>query len=139
MQRVGHFEFGLDVRLINPGNQQAVDDIEALWQQGEHIRGWARYWSLVYGWLTNWLDDHPELATAVKLVCYEDLCQRPAQQLEELLRFAQLHDPKLIDHWQSQISAPSYYDSGFSDDERSVIEEETAGVVLELARWNRAK
>jgi hypothetical protein len=53
MQRVGHFEFGLDRRPINAGDAACVAEVAALWACGEEVEGWARYWSHIHGYLAD--------------------------------------------------------------------------------------
>ena len=48
LQRVGHFEFGLDRRPISLGDGVALEVVE-LWRQGQEVRGCARYWASLYG------------------------------------------------------------------------------------------
>ena len=39
MQRSGHFEFGLDRRPINPGNDSVTAEVLNLWREGREIQG----------------------------------------------------------------------------------------------------
>ena len=48
LRRVGHFEFGEDRRPIRIGDGATTRDIAELWQAGEEVRGWARYWAQVH-------------------------------------------------------------------------------------------
>ena len=53
MQRAGHLEFGLDRRAINVGDTACAQAIEALWRDGQEVRGWARYWAMLYGFVLD--------------------------------------------------------------------------------------
>src|SRR3546814_11107493 len=44
MQRVGHFEFGLDRRPLNLGKADETAEVLRLWRDGWDIEGWSLYW-----------------------------------------------------------------------------------------------
>jgi len=129
LRRVGHFEFGLDRRPINTGADQAVREIAALWRAGEEVRGSARYWSRIYGYLADTLDVDAKLAEAARVVRYEDLCEKPAETLRALLDHCDLtpSDDGLA-ALSGRIAAPSYYTPGFSPEELDIIAVETREV-----------
>ncbi len=124
LQRVGHFEFGLDLRPINTGIDSAAAGIAALWARGEEVRGWARYWSTIYGFVARRLNDNPGLHEAALVVRFEDLCAAPEDTLIRLRDHCQLDDPDLIQRWAERLHAPAYYRARFSDDDIRIIEEE---------------
>ena len=62
LQRVGHFEFGLDRRPVNAGDPAAIEQVLACWREGAEVEGWARYWSHIYGHVADRLEADPELA-----------------------------------------------------------------------------
>lgn len=127
MQRVGHFEFGLDRRAINMGDGDATADIEACWNNGDEVTGWARYWALAHNHIADRLATDPDLNAAAKVVRYEDLCQSPHEQLRQVFEHCGLAiDGSQLDAMAERIHFPSYYEPGFSDEERAVIERETA-------------
>ena len=90
MRRAGHFEFGLDLRPINTGNDETVREIQALWDRGEEVRGWARYWAMVYGYVAEVLEADPALREAAMVLRYEDLCGRPEQTIRKMLAHCRL-------------------------------------------------
>jgi hypothetical protein len=128
MQRVGHFEFGLDRRPINVGNAQATAEVQLLWQQGDEVRGWARYWAQLYRWLADRLEASEQLREASLVVRFEDLCDQPEPMLAELLHHSDLYDERLIDRYHQRLHAPSYYRPEFTAEEEAAIAEETAEV-----------
>ncbi len=129
LQRVGHFEFGLDRRPINTGDAGAVAAVMALWRQGDEVRGWARYWALVHRHLADLLERDPEVASRANIVRYESLCGAPARVIGEVLRHCALPpDDGLIAHAAHHIRFPGYYRPRFSPDELAVIREETEAV-----------
>jgi hypothetical protein len=135
MRRAGHFEFGLDRRAINVGDAQAAAEVERLWGQGgeAEVRGWARYWAMLYGFVLDQREADPALAGAVRLVRYEDLCDRPEAALAEAFAHAGLPlDPAELAPMAARLSQPTYYDPGFAPAEEAAIAEETAAVRARL-------
>jgi hypothetical protein len=133
MQRVGHYEFGLDRRVINVGDRVEVEGIERLWRDGEEVRGWARYWAMLYGFVLDQREADPDLARAVLLVRYEDLCDRPQATLAAAFAHAEL--PVAADEMAAmaaRLSQPTYYRLGFTPEEEAAIAEETAGTRTRL-------
>ena len=127
LQHVGHFEFGLDRRAVCIGNQVA-QEVMHLWQQGEEVRGSARYWASLYGWLHNQLEQDAQLSEATKLLRYEDLCADSAGVVADLLEHCALETTPEIEQFAEEISPPSYYSPDFTDREEETIAEETAAV-----------
>ena len=128
LRRVGHFEFGLDRRPVNVGDCDCIDEIQSLWNSGQEVRGWAMYWSMLYGWLHQFLQENPALAKNVKVVKYEDLCQETSGTLDSILSFADLHSTELVDSWAQKINAPQYYSSRFTPEDTNSIREQCGRV-----------
>ena len=128
MRRVGHFEFGLDRRLINVGNSAVIREIETLWDRGEHARGWARYWASIYGFLAEQLAADSELNQASLVVRYEQLCQSPRETLTTIFEHCELVDWSACDHFAARIQAPTYYHPEFNDAEITAILDEASAV-----------
>ncbi|MEK0085993.1 sulfotransferase [Benzoatithermus flavus] len=127
MQRVGHYEFGLDRRVINVGDEEAVRQIEQLWRDGEEARGWARYWAMLYDFVLDQREADPALAAAVLLVRYEDLCDRPEATLASVFAHAGLPaTPAALAAMAARLSQPTYYRPGFTPAEEEAIAGETA-------------
>jgi Sulfotransferase family len=133
MQRVGHLEFGLDRRAINTGDAAAAQGIEWLWREGQEVRGWARYWAMLYGFVLDQKERDPALGWAVHLVRYEDLCDRPRETLAATFAHAELPlEPAEAEAMAARLSQPTYYDPGFTPEEEAVIAEETKTVRARL-------
>ncbi len=132
MQRVGHYEFGLDVRLINTGNTQMIQSIYQLWKDGEDVRGWARYWASLYGWFYQFLNENPHVEESTSMIQYEQLCAYPSRTLRSVLGKCDLLDDSLVESWSGKIAAPSYYKVSFADSEMSIIDEETRRVAKQF-------
>ncbi|TMW14213.1 sulfotransferase [Alloalcanivorax gelatiniphagus] len=129
MRRVGHYEFGLDRRAINMGNDGETARITALWQSGQEVEGWARYWTAVYRQVADTLDADRALGQAALVVRYEDLCGDADHTLAGVFRHAELplSDPER-QRLASGLHAPTYYQPRFDERERALIEEITAPV-----------
>jgi hypothetical protein len=132
MQRVGHYEFGLDRRPINAGNIDTVRQVLDFWQRGEEVRGWARYWASLYGWLARTLDEDATLAQAVHVVWFDEMCEHPTESLGQILEHCDLQNDELLTSFAARIAAPRYYKPEFTAEEEAAIEEETAGVVAKF-------
>jgi hypothetical protein len=127
LQRVGHFEFGLDRRAIAVGDPQRVAEVMALWQNGAEVEGWARYWSLIHDHVAEVLAESPEIRAATYVVRYEDLCQTPRETLAAVLSHCGLAaDDGFLAQAAERIHFPGYYKPKFNDAELAVIERETA-------------
>lgn len=132
MRRVGHYEFGLDRRPICAGDPCVTQSIVDLWRQGEEIRGWARSWAHVYGWLASELGRDERLRESTLVVRYEDFCESPAETLGRILAHAELDAAPQVMAFADRIQAPGYYRPDFSPDDLDVIAEETATVARQF-------
>lgn len=129
LDQVGHYEFGRHRRAINAGDAEAVRSIEALWATGDEVRGWARYWAHMYGYVSDRLASSGALREATLLVRYEELCGEPEAQLRRLLEHCALSPgDEVIARFRDRLRAPSYYQPQFTDEEEAAIAEETAEV-----------
>lgn len=133
MQRVGHFEFGLDRRPLNLGDTAKASKIEGLWRDGQDIEGLAHHWASIYGFVRDQLDADPSLAANVMLVRYEDLCRNGETTLKQILDHAQLEiADEQIRQLADRLSAPTYYAPDFSEAERRAIKDITGEVETRL-------
>lgn len=118
MQRVGHFEFGLDRRPLNLGDAAATAEVLRLWHGGHDIEGWSLYWSSVHGLIAELRDKNP----AILIVRFEDLCAEPLATLERIFAHARLAaDGSLLVEMARRIRAPAYYALPFDGYERDKI------------------
>jgi len=129
MRRSGHFEFGRDRRPINLGDTDCVRKILEAWEQGDDVRGWARYWAMVYGFLAHQLANDAKIRSAARIIRFEDLCATPEQTIRGMLDHCQLDGGhEMSARYAPKISAPEYYKSAFSPRDVEIIREETADV-----------
>lgn len=135
MRRVGHFEFGLDLRPLNFGDGEASARIGELMQKGE-LEGWVRYWDAVYGYLVTLLEKKPELAKNLKIIDYNSLCESPAEILQGMYAFCELQvQENVLEQQAAGIRKPGYYQPEFSSGERAMIERLTTGTIKALTEY----
>jgi hypothetical protein len=133
MQRSGHFEFGLDRRPMNLGDDQKVRGVLQAWAGGEEVRGWAKYWAIVYDYLARLLAADAQVQAASMVVRFETLCDAPGDTLRAVLGHCMLPDlESLVERYVPGIRYPTYYNSHFSPEEQEVIHEETASAAKQF-------
>lgn len=121
MQNVGHFEFGLDRRVVNLGNEEKINEIKSCWETGEEVKGWALYWDYCYSFILRLIENNPEIN--IKLIPYEDFCSDPQNLLKDIFSFCELENSgQLIEEWAQKIKSPSYYSYEYSEGELRRIE-----------------
>jgi hypothetical protein len=108
LQRIGHYEFGLDRRPIHTGDSERTAAIMDLWANGAEVEGWAMYWALIHDFVADLLLRHPELQSAVQLVRYEPFCTDAIRGVSELFDHCRLTaDDQLLSQVTGLIRAPS--------------------------------
>lgn len=128
MQRIGHFEFGLDRRPLNLGDGRLATEVGRLWAGGREVQGWALYWAGVHDFIADLLARDAELRGAVLPVRFEDLCTEGTETLSRVLAHAGLTaDDGWIARQAARLRAPDYYKNEFGDSERATIRRLTAG------------
>ena len=129
MRRAGHFEFGLDLRPINTGNDTTVQEIRTLWQLGEDVRAWARYWAMIYGYVADRIESDEGLREATMILRYEDLCDESDETIRRLLSHCALSDhDEVVGSFAARLDRPGYYRPDFSGADLAAIIEETGTV-----------
>jgi hypothetical protein len=133
MERAGHYEFGLNRRVINVGDSAAAQSIAALWRDGQEVRGWARYWAMLYGFVVAQQERDSAVRQASLIVRYEDLCDQAEATLAAAFAHVGLElAPAEAAAMATRLSKPGYYQLGFSTEEEAVIAEETGAVAAAL-------
>ena len=84
LRRVGHYEFGHDMRLINTDNTHDINAISSLINSERNIQGWAKYWNSLYRFVLILIDD-PILKDSIHIIRYEDLCADSENTLKKAL------------------------------------------------------
>jgi hypothetical protein len=122
MQRIGHFEFGLDRRPINVGDGAMPQILQAFYD-GEEVRGQALYWASLHNYLADRLEANPALRDAVHVLRFEDLCRQPRETLDALCAHCALPDSDaLVADAAERIRMPSYYRPDFTAGELATID-----------------
>ena len=133
LQRVGHFEFGLDRRPVNAGDKAAIEQVLACWENGAEVEGWARYWSHIYGYVADRLEANPRLRAATLVVLYEDLCREPQGTLGAVLDHCQLiAGTDALAQLAGELHSPTYYQPRFDPADLAVIDRHTAATAARL-------
>lgn len=129
LRRIGHFEFGPDRQPINAGNHEVTRSIMELWANGEEVRGWARYWASIYDFVSEQLNNDPQLAAACRFVRYEDLCGSPHETLSAVISHSGLgNQRRLLERQADRLQAPRYYDRALSETEKGAVGQECGEV-----------
>jgi len=133
MRRVGHFEFGLDRRPVNAGDDKTAESILRCWKGGEEVRGTARLWASLYGFVKRQLSNDEDLNNRTLIIRYEDLCDRPEETLLGLFEHVELAIDKasLASH-ATRLRRPTYYQPDFTEDEKRALRDETEAVASAL-------
>ena len=122
MQRVGHFEFGADIRPVYLGRDDVYHSIVDLFKSGDMLRGYARYWAYVYGYVYARYVESP----SVYCYRYEDFCDNSAEMLTDIADFSGVSfKPAALEMWAEYIQRPTYYKTGLNARNLKIITEET--------------
>lgn len=127
LRRTGHFEFGPGRRAVRIDEGGAAEVVESLWARGEEVAGWAELWNGIYGHVNDLLSSDAALRSAVMVVRYEDLCARPRRTVADIIEHCGITDETLPALAEKRLSAPTYYQPDFGDDQRREILRRTAG------------
>lgn len=128
LQRVGHFEFGLNRRPINSGDHERTAQVIELWEKGAEVEGWATYWAMTHDFLADVLAARPQLRAAVHIVPYEAFCRHPAAGVRAIFDHCRLTaDEQLLGELAASVKPPLLTNPDiFSNDDLAVIERCTA-------------
>lgn len=111
MAGIGHYDFGLNLRPVDFGNWVDRDGLRA----PESIGFWLRYWIETYR--------HLGQQEGIHLVCYEDLCARPAETLAGLGAVIQTADPARLGGIASRIRKPAEHEVATGDCDRQTLDD----------------
>jgi hypothetical protein len=116
-----------------------MEEIAQLWKKGEDVRGWARYWSHLHGFLAEQLEENTAVGKAAMIVLYDDLCSDSRSILSQLFKHCELDSAQqLIEHYTPKLKRPRYYQPSFTSDEERIIEQETADVFARFTARSHA-
>ncbi len=121
----GHWEFGPYRKLVNFGDDPAAAAIRAAWNNGEEVRGWARYWVSTYEYLNKLIKELGSNSNNLLIFQYEQLCATPEPVIDRILEHAGLPPEPYSSakrHYAANISLPQYYRPDFSEPEQKLIQ-----------------
>ncbi len=108
----GHFEFGCQRIPISISSKDG-SMIRKAWEDGREDVGYAIQWRVIYGYISNMLEQDGALRDRIFLLKYEDLCMNPNDKVRQLLTHAGLPTSlETIADKIANISLPDYYQSG---------------------------
>jgi hypothetical protein len=120
----GFHEFGPNFVPVNVGDNATTNEICRCRDDGHQVRARALQWASVFGFVVDQLKRDPELARAVCVVRYEDLCVKPEETIDRILAHTGLSDDAFTSvrsKYISKLSLPDYYRPNFSVEERAEI------------------
>jgi hypothetical protein len=89
MRAVGHYEFGPQRMPIITRESNATTTL-GCWEAGRDAEGYAWQWKDVYRYVAEIMRSDPAAAAKILVIRFEDLCQRPEDTFERLLRFIEV-------------------------------------------------
>ena len=123
MQRVGHFEFGLDRKIINVGDNKVVQTIRRYWSEGREAEAYATTWNSVYGYIYDAVKADAGLRSSIFFVKYEDLCEGPTSVIERICKHVEIETSKsILEKYAAKISFPDYYSTNLSADDINKVQ-----------------
>ena len=136
LRRVGHREFGPDRRAVNVGDTTQALAIQSEFDAGNTLQAYAHQWAALHGWLARRLAVDESLARACLLVPYEGLCAQPQSVLARVLAHAGVEAPGtgIALARAPDVSAPDYYRSSLSPEQRAGINDSTGLIWNSLMR-----
>ncbi len=131
IELTGHHEFGCRQIMANVGDPAVLKEIHDLRDAGRIARARARYWSYVYDFVLKQIASDPDLAKAVCIVRYEDLCSDSGETIDRIVRHTELSpEPFAATRaaYTEKLSLPDYYRPKFDASELADIVEVTDAV-----------
>jgi len=135
IEMTGHHEFGKRQILANLGDASVLREVHELFDSGRNVRARARYWAYVYNFVLQQLASDPELAKAVCLVRYEDLCGKSLETIDRIVAHTGLSAEPFAGTRQAyaeKLSLPDYYRPNLNPAELDDIVELTQPVAAKF-------
>ncbi|HLX25589.1 MAG TPA: sulfotransferase [Candidatus Cybelea sp.] len=131
IEMTGHHEFGQRQIMANLGDPSVLREIHELRDSGRTVRARARYWAYVYDFVLKQIASDPDLASAVCVVRYEDLCGNSLETIDRIVAHAQLAPETFASvrsAYAEKLSLPDYYRPNFNASELDDIVDVTSAV-----------
>jgi hypothetical protein len=131
IEMTGHHEFGMRQVLSNVGNPEQVREVRGLLNAGRKVRARATIWAYIYDFVLGQMAADPELAKAVCIVRYEDLCKDSNETIDRIVAHTGLAaDPfaAVRAAYAAKLSLPDYYKPNYDASELDDIVQVTSSV-----------
>jgi hypothetical protein len=135
LEMTGHHEFGSHQILANVGNTDEVRQVRQLLDSGQKVAARARLWAYVYRFVLNQIAADPDLAKAVHVVRYEDLCGNSLDTIDRIIAHTGLDAASFAPvraQYAEKLSLPDYYKPAFTPAELADIAEVTGPVAAQF-------
>ena len=135
IEMTGHHEFGDRQIMANLGDPAPLAEIHELRRAGRTVRARAAYWSYVYAFVLSQLAADPQLARAVQVVRYEDLCGNSLETIDRIIAHTELPAEPFAGAraaYAEKLSLPDYYRPNFDAGELNDIVEVTDAVAKQF-------
>jgi hypothetical protein len=130
MRRCGHFEFGLDFRPVNFGDDAATQAILDHGARGDMAMAYVLYWQDTMRFI---LAQKEKLGGRMVIVPFERLCAAPSASLAALNAAAGLDiDAAALQRHAASIRTPAYYQADIGAAAQSAIEKGCADIYTAL-------
>ena len=127
----GHHQFGHAHIPLHIGDDALFKEICRCRDNGQMIRARALQWASVYGFIMQQIRSDHDLAKAVCIVRYEDLCGKPEATISRILTHTGLSQESfapVCSAYAVKLCLPDYYRPDFSIQEKQEIIEITKDV-----------
>jgi hypothetical protein len=120
----GFHEFGPNYVPVNVGDDAVTLEICRCRDEGRLVRARALQWASMFGFIVEQLKHDPELARAVCVVRYEDLCTKSEETIDRILAHTGLPHESFAAvraQYVRKLTLPDYYKPNFSTEERQDV------------------
>jgi hypothetical protein len=135
IEMTGHHEFGMRQVLSDVGNPDQVREVRALLNAGRKVRARAIIWAYIYDFVLKQMAADPELAKAVCIVRYEDLCKDSFETIDRIIAHTGLAPEPFAPiraAYAEKLSLPDYYKPNYDESELNDIVEATSSVAAQF-------
>lgn len=135
IEMTGHHEFGMRQILSDVGNPEQVRHVRGLLNAGRKVRARATIWAYIYDFVLKQMAADPELAKAVCIVRYEDLCKDSLETIDRIVAHTGLAPEPFAPvraAYAEKLSLPDYYKPNYDASELNDIVEATSTVAAQF-------
>jgi hypothetical protein len=135
IEMTGHHEFGMRQVLSDVGNPEQVKEVRGMLNSGRKVRARATIWAYIYDFVLKQMAADPELAKAVCIVRYEDLCKDSFETIDRIVAHTGLAPEPFAPiraAYAEKLSLPDYYKPNYDESELNDIVEATSSVAAQF-------